>query len=1131
MQKRKMHCYLSRCLKCLVVLSQDIQKLAAKPLCDLSRSGRPAPGAFSAALAAYTDEPCADSGGATTPARSRRHPDAPSRRAIPIAMGGAGQAPPTTEAGGGGRATPHARALELYRQRVRARMPRGLSAAEREAVAAAAGESETWARFCGAVEGRRGGDGGGADGEADGDGDGGVDGDGDGGQGGGDAEMPDAEAVAAAEESRALAAFVRRAVAADAIDHAFLVGTPCMAAAVACVDDPRYEIDHGMLAGEEDRSEDAGAGFFDHHAVGGGDPALLNPDPTGAYLLLDAVELGAIPSRQTPVASPSPSPSPPPASLSAGDGVAFATPKRPRRRSGALLLDSGASAPGVLAARLGDFVAGLREQCECQREAHSTGSATRSGVKGSKAPSRREAASAANVVEELVGLEKKARVGKYDARMEECIADVSSCIRNQAGTFADVLPALDKACRSLREKFKTLQEQAQVLDALRSASVGVLGSRGRTWFDGRGSGSTPPPFDLDAKVGADDGTGDIKGIERDGDAVMRAADTSPKPEKDRASGDGADAPKGDAEAQKADTPTSASGKQLAGGKGDKHVPPLQSMYDRVAPFPVVTPAQVYATQLFLRIAEDAAARSSVANVESVLRDAGTHASHSTESTLEATALSQLAPNFPEFASLANGSSCRPVVVPTYSPPVTGDDRSDSRLADGKADPSPSGSDPAISKAPAEVVPDPVLSNFNGIERIRDMRRQIFESLDQKPDVPSGAGSSDATRQASTQGPQAMRATSGNAGTAQKSSRYNQVEADKLSSTQHGVGLAISDNANGNHPVSLSSLIDGELLIRNYPRRPSLNPGDVNSQVTEGEPVRENADIELGCGPRRWAQARASTSLLLAHGGFVDTSETAVNILTDLTVGFIERIGRTLGTCREGNCAPVTDGSLCIKTQHPASDARYGFSAPHQRAVRSREETLELAQLICSSGFHGGFAELQHYQSRDIPRTSREVREAEERLRTKKTQLAALAGAHLPSRGAKIEPPDSSAAPVSVGSALDKDCSKPGSPIAMEADRPGAGEKNASAQPGGVSNQDSGDGDCFPLDMAGRMFGVLSPSVRLDILDGVSVPQQLVRAIVDGYGAEGCEEGEYASDSPRDAKDRKDVHMADPSTTS
>jgi hypothetical protein len=171
-----------------------------------------------------------------------------------------------------------------------------------------------------------------------------------------------------------LAAFVRRTLSGLAVDQIFSLDDADAIASSGIVDDVRYEIDPGLLDGSDASSTQNS-----------------QRDPCGVYLLLDSE--GA-----SDIAMPDSS-----------GGIRKSTSpllqqntslKRPRRKS------SGHGFGFALSDNIGDYVREMRNLCDIVREQHCStpSNAAKSGGKLSKSTSRREAASAANVIESQAAL-------------------------------------------------------------------------------------------------------------------------------------------------------------------------------------------------------------------------------------------------------------------------------------------------------------------------------------------------------------------------------------------------------------------------------------------------------------------------------------------------------------------------------------------------------------------------------------------------------------------------------------------------------------------------------------------------------------------------------------------------------
>lgn len=137
------------------------------------------------------------------------------------------------------------------------------------------------------------------------------------------------------------------------------------------------------------------------------------------------------------------------------------SPKRPRRT------------PALgLAEEMEAFIRGLRELCEPHRDAAREESEKRRDVPKNI---HRKAVSAANVVEELLEMENKARMGRYE-RVEECISAVSACISNQDETFRDVLGGINARAETLRKLSRERKERLGAIVRVQALTTGILGA-------------------------------------------------------------------------------------------------------------------------------------------------------------------------------------------------------------------------------------------------------------------------------------------------------------------------------------------------------------------------------------------------------------------------------------------------------------------------------------------------------------------------------------------------------------------------------------------------------------------------------------------------------------------------------
>lgn len=992
-----------------------------------------------------------------------------------------------------------------------------------------------------------------------------------------------------------VARHVLRELAAAAVDEAVLdgraaLGTPTARAAAA--GDDGYEPDPGPLPETEcDLSDD-----------GENSSALpLGPDPFGLYLLLDSEALAAalpgessgVMGRQSLSNSPSPCPSPSPSlGVTAGGGPAGSpstpqhTPKRPRRRADG----------GVASARFGEFVHEMHDLCEAAREARSgQGSATRSGAKATKAPSRREAASAANVVEELVGIEAKARAGKYDRRVEDVIAEVSRCIENQSATFSDVLPAVNDKADALREVVGEFGRRAKAFDALRAASVGILGT----------AGLRAPDDDDDEDDGDDGMKGKFASGEKEADENGADFACSPPalvldedgPGVDVEMKDGDDAGGGAAvvanngcdctmpeEGCNAETTKSSSDVVMKADESKVDVGKKEAQNSTVMPFPLLSMAHVQATRQYGQLAADAASADTLDGVEAVWHQLETSGSRIANEYLIA-----LTPTMAEFASLG-ATSCPTHPLPAFRRVKDVLRSSQKQSADGEGTgvvlAAPNATDVASGIAtdtgnsllgkPDDEQPrqlrDPIMSTFEAIGRIRDLRKQIFAFYDDvsQPKGPAvekaafdKAQTVKSTTKALTQGnmkrvkvepvEEGSQKAVGNAARQGGASAFavrapslgadGDVRMSTGTSGSLGGTLARRSGAKLEDKVEdkreFAGYVGSEIVIRNEPLRggphseTKFRASDVASMALSSpvdpiaESSRNSADDELCGGPYMWGQARTSAALLLAHGGFAEASDSAINILAELMGDCIERIGRTLSSSRArrgmqpidvvkrkprrmaeqaAGLAPSKDSTGSFDAD--VVDSELGYCPP-ERATRTREETFELIKLVCSTGCRGGFPELQQYISSDIPRVTLEVRDAEEKVRSKMTEFAELHGSQLPAAadavGGVNKAPASgqSVAEVPKAFANVAGASADGAvanAIKIEAEEAAGSSGEVAPQSLAATVAENAGGDTIaaltafnelPLNDAARMFGILTPNVRLDVIPSVEVPRKLI----------------------------------------
>lgn len=215
-------------------------------------------------------------------------------------------------------------------------------------------------------------------------------------------------------------------------------------------DDERYEIDQGMLPGD-----DGGYASFEELER---EETETRSSQTSVYVLLGSHEdVGADPTdffspddRTNPVAQ-----------AKERTGRSGSTPKRPRRTTAFGLSE-----------HMECFIRELRELCEPHRDAAQEESAQKKAVPKNI---HRKAVSAASVVEELKEMEHKAHIGKYE-RVEECISAVSACIGNQDETFAEVLTQIEDRADVLREEYQLRKQRYSAMMRVKALTTGVLGS-------------------------------------------------------------------------------------------------------------------------------------------------------------------------------------------------------------------------------------------------------------------------------------------------------------------------------------------------------------------------------------------------------------------------------------------------------------------------------------------------------------------------------------------------------------------------------------------------------------------------------------------------------------------------------
>jgi hypothetical protein len=962
-------------------------------------------------------------------------------------------------------------------------------------------------------------------------------------------------------------------------------------------DDTRYEIDCGMLADsgeDEDGSDvdahcgigsasvgasasangaiiyrDAGDSRYGDDGGCGGvgrknrSDQLSRPlvDPAGVFLLLDA-DVDACVHRTAVDYS----------HVDAVAGLTKSPKKRPRRRAGGDFavsgiaganINGGTTSTGKLSNCMASFVCELRSRCEMVRDELSNAM-----IGGAKAPSRRDAISAASVVEELLVIESKARANKYE-RVEDCVAEVRGCISNQESTFVDMLRVVDEQSTFLRAKAEEIYTHVGALEKLRAISVGIL-SDGKPWLP------ELPPVDSSVEMICVDGDVEMSDVNAADDETS-AFDSTHVP----ISGVLMDGSGAASLCQGAVEPTSANPdgatREVVDGTGCRHSvnigsfhlkveaadtsesprPPVPGAGD-VTPFPFVSRAHALAAQRYSRLAADAAACTSLVHVEAVWKGHG-----KSRGIVGDEEIAVVSPLLVEYLSALSPAS--PAVFPSSELPQVSS-RPRSTVSAGEA------------SMPTSVVAvrtrsEPIKDSVAALERIRDLRRQVFAAFDPQrgnPVTPQNwlSGGPPTVPLTSFPGP--------NDSIAAGFPRPNLFAIARD-------GLNESNNA---------ASADAEYVIRNVPIRYSVAAGDVAGEdaavsggendglrdvkgtcegricsvqgadnavggvvargngdneshgedkggrkgskrvagkesskeasigATEGDGATDDndvvdGDIDFSAGPRIWTKARSVTSLLISLGGFSESSESAVSILTDLTVEFVERIGRSLASCRE----QLSEGKVLRSPQQelPSGLATADVGYVQARRVRTREETLEFVRVICSSGFRGGFPELQHYALYDIPRTSSELRDVEEKVRTKLTQFAALSGSHLP----RTHPSPSPAASVSVMPIEAMGASPrqfPVSPPAVAVESAGSGPTPSAngAREYGMSDPSApieSRTDIFtathdaavkavPLSEPARVFGLLTPGTRLDILGGIQVPRKLVHKVLGSSGKEG-----------------------------
>lgn len=248
------------------------------------------------------------------------------------------------------------------------------------------------------------------------------------------------------DDIAALSAIVRRRLAIASVDEQMFHNVH----GALPEDDERYEIDQGMLPGD-----DGGYTSFEELER---EETETRSSQTSVYVLLGSDEdLGAGP---TDCFSPDDRASPM-AHAKERTGRSGSTPKRPRRTTAFGLSE-----------HMECFIRELRELCEPHRDAAQEESAQKKAVPKNI---HRKAVSAASVVEELKEMEYKAHIGKYE-RVEECISAVSACIGNQDETFAEVLTQIEDRADVLREEYRVRKERFNAMMRVKVLTTGVLGS-------------------------------------------------------------------------------------------------------------------------------------------------------------------------------------------------------------------------------------------------------------------------------------------------------------------------------------------------------------------------------------------------------------------------------------------------------------------------------------------------------------------------------------------------------------------------------------------------------------------------------------------------------------------------------
>lgn len=205
--------------------------------------------------------------------------------------------------------------------------------------------------------------------------------------------------------------------------------------------------------------------------------------------------------------------------------------------------------------------------------------------------------------------------------------------------------------------------------------------------------------------------------------------------------------------------------------------------------------------------------------------------------------------------------------------------------------------------------------------------------------------------------------------------------------------------------------------------------------------------------RERALIRAISALLCMHDGFTHCSYFALEILADVVEDFIQRIGRSLVSCREN----IDSGMV----------PRESNDRPRSK---TEEEFLEEVRLVCFSGFRGGFDGLNCYVRADISRTEQAIREAElkirndmDRLREKENPETILA---------------SVLAPLPASNAIVRQEMKGSAIVTANRD---AREVEAKTKEADVE---------LVLDDCARIFGHMKDGVSIDVLGRWKVPRKL-----------------------------------------